>query len=145
MSATPDDVRKALNNYIKAWATNDRALLMSILSADAVFCDPVGTPEFIGHEGIGKFWDFSHMGEGRTLTPVLEEIRACGSEGILRFTMQVRIPSANQGLNLSIIEYVQIDDAGKIKSLRAFWDETSVAKPDGMDLFNPNVSEAYEK
>jgi steroid delta-isomerase len=144
MSATPDDVRKALNSYIKAWATNDRDLLMSILSADAVFCDPVGTPEFIGHEGIGKFWDFSHMGEGRTLTPVLEEIRACGNEGILRFTMQVRIPSANQGLNLSIIEYVVIDDAGKIKSLRAFWDETSVAKPDGMDLFNPNVSEAYE-
>jgi steroid delta-isomerase len=144
MTATPDDVRKALNNYIKAWATNDRDLLMSILSADAVFCDPVGTPEFIGHEGIGKFWDFSHMGEGRTLTPVLEEIRACGNEGILRFTMQVRIPSANQGLNLSIIEYVVIDDAGKIKSLRAFWDETSVAKPDGMDLFNPNVSEAYE-
>jgi steroid delta-isomerase len=144
MSATPDDVRKALQSYIKAWATNDKALLMSILSADAVFCDPVGTPEFIGHEGIGKFWDFSHMGEGRTLTPVLEEIRACGNEGILRFTMQVRIPSANQGLNLSIIEYVVIDDAGKIKSLRAFWDETSVAKPDGMDLFNPNVSEAYE-
>ena len=144
MSATPDDTRKALNNYIKAWATNDKALLMSILSADAVFCDPVGTPEFIGHEGIGKFWDFSHMGEGRTLTPVLQEIRACGSEGILRFVMQVRIPSANQGLDLSIVEYVQIDDAGKIKSLRAFWDETSVAKPDGMDLFNPNVSEIYE-
>ena len=144
MSATPDDTRKALNNYIKAWATNDKALLMSILSADAVFCDPVGTPEFIGHEGIGKFWDFSHMGEGRTLTPVLQEIRACGSEGILRFIMQVRIPSANQGLDLSIVEYVQIDDAGKIKSLRAFWDETSVAKPDGMDLFNPNVSEIYE-
>ena len=144
MSATPDDVRKALNNYIKAWATNDRDLLMSILSADAVFCDPVGSPEFVGHEGIGKFWDFSHMGEGRTLTPVLQEIRACGSEGILRFIMQVRIPSANQGLDLSIVEYVQIDDAGKIKSLRAFWDETSVAKPDGMDLFNPNVSEIYE-
>ena len=145
MTATPDDTRKALNNYIKAWATNDKALLMSILSTDAVFCDPVGTPEFIGHEGIGKFWDFSHMGEGRTLTPVLQEIRACGSEGILRFVMQVRIPSANQGLDLSIVEYVQIDDAGKIKSLRAFWDETSVAKPDGMDLFNPNVSEVYEK
>ena len=145
MSATPDDTRKALNNYIKAWATNDKALLMSILSADAVFCDPVGSPEFVGHEGIGKFWDFSHMGEGRTLTPVLQEIRACGSEGILRFVMQVRIPSANQGLDLSIVEDVQIDDAGKIKSLRAFWDETSVAKPDGMDLFNPNVSEVYEK
>jgi hypothetical protein len=81
MSATPDDTRKALNNYIKAWATNDKALLMSILSDDAVFCDPVGTPEFVGHEGIGRFWDFSHMGEGRTLTPVLQEIRACVLSG----------------------------------------------------------------
>jgi steroid delta-isomerase len=144
MTATQDDVRKTLNNYIKAWATNDKALLMSILSEKAVFCDPVGTPEFVGHEGIGKFWDFSHMGEGRTLTPMLQEIRACANEGILRFVMQVRIPSANQGLDLSIIEYVKIDDAGKIESLRAFWDETSVAKPDGMDLFNPNVAELYE-
>ena len=144
MTATPADVRKACENYVKAWKTNDKALLMSILADDAVFCDPVGTPEFIGHEGIGRFWDFSHTGTDRTLTPVLEEIRACANEGILRFTMQVRIPSANQGLDLSIIEYVTINDQGKIKSLRAFWDETSVSKPDGMDLFIPNVSEAYE-
>jgi steroid delta-isomerase len=58
--------------------------------------------------------------------------------------MQVRIPSANQGLDLSIIEYVVVNDEGKIKSLRAFWDEKAVSKPDGMDLFVPNVSEAYE-
>ena len=144
MPATPDDVRKACENYVKAWKTNDKALLMSILADDAVFCDPVGTPEFVGHEGIGRFWDFSHTGTDRTLTPVLEEIRACANEGILRFTMQVRIPSANQGLDLSIIEYVVIDDDGKIKSLRAFWGEGQVSKPEGMDLFIPNVAEAYE-
>lgn len=144
MTATPADVRKACENYVKAWKTNDKALLMSILADDAVFCDPVGTPAFVGQEGVGRFWDFSHTGTDRTLTPVLQEIRACANEGILRFVMQVRIPSANQGLDLSIIEYVTVNDQGKIKSLRAFWDETSVSKPDGMDLFIPNVSEAYE-
>jgi steroid delta-isomerase len=145
MTATPADVRKACENYIKAWKTNDKALLMSILADDAVFCDPVGTPDFVGLEGVGRFWDFAHTGPAdRTLNPVLEEIRACANEGILRFTMQVRIPSANQGLDLSIIEYVVLNDAGKIKSLRAFWDETAVSKPEGMDLFIPNVSEAYE-
>ncbi|MDB5395343.1 MAG: nuclear transport factor 2 [Rhodospirillales bacterium] len=144
MTATPKDVRHALETYIKAWGTNDKALLMSILAEDAIFCDPVGTPEFKGHEGIGRFWDFSHQGTARELTPVLEEIRACGNEGILRFTMQVRVPAANQGLDLSIVEYVIIDDAGKIKSLRAFWDETSVSKPEGMDLFSPDVSQAYK-
>ncbi len=144
MPATPTQVRHALETYIKAWASNDKALLMSILAEDAIFCDPVGTPEFKGREGVGRFWDFSHQGTARELMPVLEEIRACGNEGILRFTMQVRVPAANQGLNLSIIEYVVIDDAGKIKSLRAFWDETSVSVPAGMDLFVPDVSKAYE-
>jgi steroid delta-isomerase len=144
MTATPDDVRKVLQNYIKAWKTNDKALLLSIVSDDVVFCDPVGTPEFVGQDGISRFWDFAHTGTDRTLNPVLEEIRACANEGVLRFTMQVRIPSANQGLNLSIIEYVVINDEGKIKSLRAFWDETSVSKPEGMDLFVPNVSQAYD-
>ena len=145
MTATPADVRKACENYIKAWKTNDKALLMSILADDAVFCDPVGTPDFVGIAGVGRFWDFAHTGPAdRTLNPVLEEIRACANEGILRFTMQVRIPSANQGLDLSIIEYVVLNDQSKIKSLRAFWDETAVSKPEGMDLFVPNVSEAYE-
>ena len=25
----------------------------------------------MGHEGIGKFWDFAHQGAARELTPVL--------------------------------------------------------------------------
>ncbi len=144
MAATPDQVRDALTKYIEAWATGNRELLLSVFAADASFCDPVGTPEFVGHDGIGRFWDFARQDKARTMTPVLEEIRACGGEGILRFTMQVRIPAENKGLDLSIIEYVLLDDAGKIKSLRAFWGPEQVSKPDGMDLFNPNVSEAYE-
>jgi steroid delta-isomerase len=144
MAATPGQVREVLTRYIEAWKTGDKELLLSTFAEDASFCDPVGTPEFKGHDGIGKFWDFARQDKARTMTPLLQEIRACGSEGILRFTMQVRIPAENKGLDLSIVEYVQVDDAGKIKALRAFWDETSVSAPEGMDLFVPNVSEAYE-
>ena len=145
MPATPDQVRHALENYVKAWGTNDKALLLSLFAEDGVFCDPVGTPEFKGHEGISKFWDFAHQGVKREVKPVLEEIRACANEGILRFTMQVRVPAANQGLDLSVIEYVVLDDHGKIKSLRAFWSEANGSVPAGMNLFAPDVSEAYEK
>ena len=144
MPASPQQVRDALNGYIKAWSTGDKALLLSVFAEDASFCDPAGTPEFIGHEGIGRFWDFAHQDGGREMIPRLEEIRACGNEGILRFTMQVRIPSANKGLDLSIVEYVVVGDDGKIKTLRAFWDETSASKPEGMDMFIPDVSAAYE-
>jgi steroid delta-isomerase len=144
MAATPQQVRDALNNYVTAWATNNKALLLSAFAEDASFCDPAGTPEFIGHEGIGRFWDFAHQDPNRLMTPKFEEIRACGSEGVLRFTMQVRVPSQNKGLDLSIIEYARLNDAGKIATLRAFWDETSASVPPGMELFAPDVSDAYK-
>jgi steroid delta-isomerase len=129
MSATPQQVRDVLQQYVKAWGTNDKELFLSIMAPDVVFCDPVGTPEFRGPEGLSNFWDFAHAGPPRTLTPALQEIRACANEGILRFVMQVRIPAENKGLDLSIVEYVLVDDDGKIKSLRAFWDETNASQP----------------
>lgn len=144
MAVDPAKNRKALENYIQAWGTNDKALLLAQFAPDGILEDPVGTPAFKGHEGIGKFWDFAHQDSSRTMTPVLEEIRTCGNQAIMCFTMQVRLPNENQGLNLSIIEHIDFDDQGRIQHLRAFWDETSVSKPDGMELFVPDISEAYE-
>ena len=144
MPVNSEQTRKTLNDYIAAWATNDKELLLSVFAKDAVFCDPAGTPEFIGHDGISKFWDFAHNGNKRQLQPRLEEIRACGNEGILRFTMQVRAPEANQGIDLSIIEYVQFNDDAKISALRAFWDESNASCPPGMDFLSPDISEVYE-
>jgi steroid delta-isomerase len=129
---------------MKAWATGDRALLLSIFAEDALWADPADTPPFRGLDGVAKFWDFAHQGADRQVTPVIQEIRANGSEGVLRFIMQVRIPSKNQGLDLSVIDYFQLNDAGKIKVAKAFWDASSASVPAGMELFAPNIDEAYE-
>ena len=144
MPATPDQVRRAIENYVKAWATNDKKLFLSLFAPDAQWWDPVGTPPFKGLEGVERFWDFAHKDAGRTLEPRVEEIRACGNEGILRFTMQVRIPAKRQALDLSIIDHFSLDDEGRILTARAFWNETSVSIPAGWQPFTPNVSEAYE-
>ena len=144
MQATPEQVRKGLENYIRAWATKDKQLLLDTFAEDGVLEDPVGTPPFSGHANIARFWDFAWSDSSRKVTPVLEEIRACGDQGILRFTMQVRVPDQNAGLNLSIIEHAQFNSEGKLCHLRAFWDENSVEQPEGMALFAPNVDEAYQ-
>ena len=143
MPASPDQVRHALERYIEAWTTKDKALLLSLFAEDGVLEDPVGTPPFRGHEGIGRFWDFALQDGNRQVTPRLQEIRACGDQGILRFVMEVRLPDRNAGLDLSIVEHAQIDEDGRIRHLRAFWDESSVSCPDGMDLFVPNIADAY--
>jgi len=145
MRATPDQVRKVMQQYVQAWATGNRELFMSLFAADARWADPVGSPEFVGREAIGGFWDFARKDPARTLTPKVEEMRACANEGVLRFTMQVRIPTRNEGLDLSIIDHFIVNDAGQIQIARAFWDETTVTIPAGMKPFSPDVSEAYAK
>ena len=59
--------------------------------------------------------------------------------------MQVRLPASNQGLDLSIIDRFVLNDAGKIKLAQAYWDPASIAVPAGMQMFAPNIDEAYEK
>jgi len=141
---TTEQMKQVMQDYIRAWATNDRQLLLSLFAPDASWEDPVGTPEFRGHEGIGKFWDFAHQDPERTLLPQIEEMRVGGNEGILRFTMQVRIPSRNQGLDLSVIDRMVFDEQGRIQVAKAFWDATTVSVPAGWQPFAPDISDAYE-
>jgi steroid delta-isomerase len=79
------------------------------------------------------------------MTPVVHRIVTCANEAILQFTMQVRIPANNQGLDLAIVDRFVLNEAGKIKLAQAYWDQGSISVPAGMQMFAPNIDEAYEK
>lgn len=145
MAATPEQVRSVIRQYADAWARNDRALLISLFAKDAKWIDPVGTPPFSGHAGVAAFWDFAHQDASRELTPKVHRIVACGNEGLLDFTMQVRAPASNQGLDLHVVDRFVIDDDGKIALACAYWDEASASAPPGMDFFAPDLDDAYDK
>jgi len=145
MSVTPEQVIEVMKKYVQAWGTGDKKLFLTLFAENVLWSDPVGTPEFKGLAGLEKFWDFAHQGAGRRLSPKVEEMRACANEGILRFVMQVRIPDKNQGLDLSIIDRFVLDDTGKIRSGGAYWDGSHASVPAGMQLFAPNIEDAYEK
>ena len=51
----------------------------------------------------------------------------------------------NKGLDLAVVDYFELNDAGLIKRARAFWDEGCVGVPAGMEIFAPNVDEAHTK
>jgi len=146
MAASAQQVREVIGKYMEAWATGNKELLLSIFAEDATWEDPVGAPPFVGHAGVSKFWDFAHMGadQGRTIAPRIDQVIACGNEGILRFTMQVRLPAENKGLDLAVVDYFELNDHGLIARARAFWDESCVSVPAGMELFAPNIEEAYQ-
>lgn len=145
MAVTPEKVREVIGNYVRAWATGDKALLLSLFAEDAVWTDPVGTPPFVGHAGVGSFWDFAHQDASRQLNPQVNRIVACANEGILDFTMQVRVPHLNQGLDLRVVDRFVLNDQGRIQTAQAYWDEASASAPPGMAFFVPNIDEAYKK
>jgi steroid Delta-isomerase len=143
MSVTPEVVRQVLENYVRAWRTGDKPLVLSLFAPDCVWNDPVGTPPFKGLDGVARFWDFAHQDATRQMEPKVERIIACANEGILHFVMQVRAAD-NQGLDLTVIERFVLNDAGKIQTAQAYWDGGCVATPKGMRLFAPNIDEAYQ-
>jgi steroid delta-isomerase len=141
----PEVVRSVLESYIRAWATGDKALILSLFAEDCQWSDPVGTPPFKGREGVARFWDFAHQDATRQMTPKLHRIVVCANEGILNFTMQVRVPKLNQGLDLNIIDRFVLNEAGQIRTAQAYWDTGSLSVPEGMAGFAPNIDEAYDK
>ncbi len=140
MSTTPEKVREVIGHYIEAWNTNNKALLLSLFAEDAQWTDPVGGPTFVGHEGVAGFWDFAHQGNDRELEAEPRQIIACANEGILHFTMKVRIPAENKGLDLQVTDHFVLNEDGLIATARAFWDEACVNCPEGMELFVPDIT-----
>lgn len=131
MSAKPEQIHHTLEAYVKAWATGDRALFLSLFAEDAEWSDPVGKPEFKGHRGIAQAWDVAH--HGRILQTRLEEIRGIENQGAVHFTVRVRNVNSNESRELSVIHYVWLNEAGKIQIARAAWDKSAASKPNGID------------
>jgi steroid delta-isomerase len=141
----PETIRNAIEAYARAWSSNDKALILSLFAPDCEWSDPVGTPPFKGHEGVSRFWDFAHRDPKVQMTPKVHRIVVCANEGILNFTMQVRLPHLNQGLDLNVTDRMVFNEQGRIRLAQAYWDATCVSVPEGMQLFAPNIDEAYQQ
>ena len=137
-------VQAALDNYVLAYSNNDKELFLSLWDLAAVFEDPVGAVPCEGLQAISEFWDFGHV-EGMTIKPTNIKTIVCSNEGILQAVMEVRNTSDNSGMNISIVDHFVANDAGKIISGRAFWDEHSISQPDNIDSIDINVDDFTDR
>ena len=132
-----EKVQSALDNYVLAYMNNDKSLFRSLWDDEAVFEDPVGAEPCKGIEAICAFWDFGHA-EGMEIKPTNVETIICANEGILKAVMEVRNSNDNSGMNIAIVDHFIINDAGKIVTGRAFWNEDTISQPTdikSMDIF----------
>jgi len=121
-------LRKAIEQYTTRFSANDKEGWLDLFADGAWIEDPVGTPRRTGREAIAEFWDEVHTVPDSVELRPLGITTVIGDEGI--FTMQARADLGGSIFGLDIIDLMTFDDAGKITTMRAFFDQSTMAPVD---------------
>ena len=123
--------RKAGQNSMRHVMAKDREAWLALFADDAVIEDPVGVspldPSGRGHRGaaaIARFWD-TVIAPGNVEMRVRES-HASGNECANVVSLVNRMPGGIEIGTDCVIVY-RVDEAGRIVSLRAFWEYEKVA------------------
>jgi steroid Delta-isomerase len=128
MTADAATIRSTVEAYCAAFSAGDRAAYVGLFSGDAWLEDPVGSPRLQGHEAIGGFFDqSSSMAESIELRQT-GPVRVAAGEAA--FPMQARPSIGGTTFCVDIIDVMTFDDAGKITTMRAFWDPAEMRPAD---------------
>ena len=112
-----------VDDYLAAFPKKDREAFLGCFADDAEQVDPVPSPPNIGKEAIGRFWD-NIVGMAERMEPQLDRVNVCGNEAAVVFTMNAR--TGDGGGAIDIVDILEVNDDGKISSLRAYWDPAAM-------------------
>lgn len=116
---TSHDVRAVVESYVEASNRNDKQAVLALFAPDAVWHDPVGAPPHVGHDGVGAFFE-----QARTMADRLEmrirDVIACGSEAAALLEIEATI--GDGGMILDVVETFELDEEGRIRLMKAYWD-----------------------
>jgi len=117
--ASPEQVQAAVDAYVAAYHENDRDAFLDAFATNGVIVDPVGTLPHAGREARGAFWDTVHQLTER-MTFDVKDVVVCGNEAAMVFG--IHASSGDAGIVLDAVDIFEVDDDGKIASMRAYWD-----------------------
>lgn len=114
---TPADIRHAMELYIKYMCESDIDGIISLFADDAKVEDPVGGTLIEGVENVRSFYAGS--------APMLQveitgPIRVAGAECAMPMLAELTLGEDKKYID--VIDVMKFDDAGKVVSMRAFWD-----------------------
>jgi steroid delta-isomerase len=128
MTADAATIRATVEAYCAAFTAGDGAAYVALFAEDAWLEDPVGSPRIEGHEAIGGFFEqSSSMAESIELR-LTGSVRVAAGEAA--FPMQARPSIGGTTFGVDIIDVMTFDDAGRITTMRAFWDPAEMRPVD---------------
>ncbi len=112
----PDEIRTAMQSYIKFLTESDLDGIMGLYAEDATVEDPVGGPVQRGTDAIRSFYGAAIPNLKVELTG---PIRVAGNECAM--PMLAEIDLGDRAMLMDVIDVMKFDDEGKLVSMRAFW------------------------
>jgi steroid delta-isomerase len=120
MTADAATIRATVDAYCAAFTNGDRAAYVGLFADGAWIEDPVGSPRCEGLDAIGGFFDQSSSLADSIELRLTGPVRVAAGE--CAFPMQARPTMGGATFCVDIIDVMTFDDAGKITTMRAFWD-----------------------
>lgn len=103
--------------YTKAVTATDVDTIVSIYAPDAKIQIPVGGPVHDGIDAINAFYRDNELAESLTITGA-----ACVAGLEAAVPMRAVVVQGGRRLELDVIDVAEIDEQGRVLSMRAFFD-----------------------
>ncbi len=128
MTADATTIRATVDAYCAAFTARDRDAYTALFADDGWIEDPVGTPRLVGQTAIGGFFDQSSAMADSIELRQTGPVRVAAGE--CAFPMQARPDIGGATFVVDIIDVMTFDDAGRITTMRAFWDPAELRPAD---------------
>jgi steroid delta-isomerase len=120
----PAAIRQTIDSYTKCSTAGDIDGLVALFTENARQEDPVGQPPNVGHDAIRSFFENVKSVGPMELTLAREPI-IIGNEAIVFLTVVSHV--GDQDVHVPFIaDHITFAHDGRIESLRAFFDPTTI-------------------
>jgi steroid delta-isomerase len=118
-----EKIEATVRAYLASYEAGDIEGRLQLFAPDASFEDPVGTPAMVGHAALREF--FAQVG-GLPTKGKLRHLSVNGHEAAMLFDITI-FGEGYDKATVTVAETMVMDDEGRFKSLRAFWDRNSIS------------------
>jgi ketosteroid isomerase-like protein len=120
MSVTKEQVRELIDVYIRAWATQDPDLILSIFTPSATYHERVLEEPILGHTGIRAYWQTKVVEQQADIQAELLSLYLDGTTAIAEW--EARFDDIVAGHRKRMREVAILEfDGDRIASLREYW------------------------
>lgn len=125
-----EQIQTIMARYLELVSRGDVDAILALYARDAIVEDPVGQPPHIGHHAIDAFYR-QGLGEMKVRAELQGPIRATDS-GWGAMPFRVTVTNADPVTRIDVIDVMEFDDGGRIKSMKAYWGEQNLTtQPQG--------------